>query len=60
MDVTGTSIGQAVATALEAKNENTSMQVKAEVLRRQLDATEASAGALLKMMGVGQNLDAKG
>lgn len=46
--------------ALAAKNDNAAAQKDMAILRKALDNSEQAANALLKMMGIGQNLNVVG
>lgn len=52
------SLDAAVMQALGAQNLNQAMQAQTAVLQKTLEAEQAVAADLLKMMGVGKNLNA--
>lgn len=54
------SLESAVAQALSARHLNQAVETGTAVLARTLDAQRQVAADLLKMMGVGRNLDAVG
>ncbi len=61
MDVDGVAQASSmVSEALGAKNDDIAQQAQVSVLKKQLDTQQQSADALLKMMGVGQNLNVVG
>jgi hypothetical protein len=57
MNVESMTIGQAVSQVLAAKQANVATEAQVRVLDKSLETAEAEAAALLRLMGVGQNLD---
>ncbi len=60
MDVSSVSPGAAVMGVLADKNAAAVEQAQMGVLRKSMDTTQQTADTLLKMMGVGQNLNVVG
>lgn len=54
------SVGAAVSQVLAQKQQNRVAEAQVAVLRKTLESGQQSAQQLLRMMGVGQNLDVVG